>query len=542
MGALHFFGFEGAARCCPPPSRRTGLWFLPPLAALVAATVIFDATPALAALKQGCSCPQGTQPAQGENQTNCRNQQNQLVAAICTNLGRSTEYQGPYSKLVYLEAELAQAKDDLRNFRKAIADDLYRPTMDLDFEIEAARQRTIYEIRNEIAETIRENKALDSAIQSRSHAPRQYAPLISRRDPVSRSLGTAPEGFPPVEASFRRREAGAGISVFGGTDVSRQTASSLSGSTLGGLPASIGGFSVLSTTSGAALRFDLTGPLNLAPGQRFAVVAGVRANTNSLNYYGGFGLGGLASPGGASGSGVSLGGGARYSFGPNYVVATGVFNTGGASVSANEIGTLGRFGTQGYAVDLAAGRYFGLWSTKETGAGLLADGWKGGRPRPLRPCRGREPARQQLRRRPRRHARRRRGGPLEPRGRRPPGGALQGGQSAADPFRRRGVRLRPDVEGLGARFRAAWRRTAARRRLWLRPDDGDAGKRDAGHQLGFGGGDLLGEFPLSARLHDADHRRHGDFEHPASGAVRPTAGKTASRARHGRACPGHPRL
>jgi hypothetical protein len=24
--------------------------------------------------------------------------------------------------------------------------------------------------------------------------------------------------------------------------------------------------------------------------------------------------------------------------------------------------------------------------------------------------------------------------------------------------------------------------------------------------------------------------------------VRPTAGKTASRARHGRACPGHPRL
>lgn len=368
---------------------------LPPsFAAALALAVVFlvPATPALA-LKQGCVCPPGTQPLPGANQTFCRNpQNNQNVPALCP-LTKRGDGLGNAERLIYLQVQLAKQKQDLREMQAVLIPEVMPFTMALDLGIASSSlaaekmERDVKQTEKEISE-YRDQVFSDKVIAdillgtpvvderpARSR-PHQYAPLFSRKDPVSGSLGTAPEGFPPAEASSGREGEDAGLSVVGGTNVSRQTASSLSGSTIGGLPASIGGFSAVSTSSGGALRLDLSGPLNLGPDQRFAVAAGAWANTTSLNSYGGLGLGAPALPGGASGNGASVGGAAAYSFGPNWVMAAGLYNASDASVSTNGLGALGRFGAQGYIVAISAGRFFNLWSAKQAGIDILADGWK----------------------------------------------------------------------------------------------------------------------------------------------------------------------
>ena len=188
-----------------------------------------------------------------------------------------------------------------------------------------------------------------------------YAPLTSLNDPVSTALKYTPFG-----GNLGVRDRNIRVRGEAGTEVSRTWSPSLSGSGFGGLPATLGGSSSVSTSSGGSLSFDLSGPLNLAPNQGFGILAGAWANTTLVS----------TATGAGSGDSVNFALAGLYSFGANYLVATALYDTGTESLRLAGLGKVGRFGTRGFAGDFEAGHYFGLWSSRVAGIDLLADGWK----------------------------------------------------------------------------------------------------------------------------------------------------------------------
>ncbi len=206
--------------------------------------------------------------------------------------------------------------------------------------------------------------------QLRSSGALGYAPLEKRTDPIAAAL---PRQSPPDQANGWPPPRGVRVTFIPEAGFSRSSVGASSQNSFGGLPVATDGFSASTLAAGGSLRFDFSGPLDLAADRRFVVVAGVHPNRTSSSSGPSIATSGLTS--GFSAGGATFDLAAGYAFGQNYLIASGLFEAGhftsqlnGASVASTR--------ANGSSFDARAGHVFSLWTQGVSGSALLADGWK----------------------------------------------------------------------------------------------------------------------------------------------------------------------
>lgn len=194
----------------------------------------------------------------------------------------------------------------------------------------------------------------------------QYAPAEKHGDIIDNLMPKAAEKATP-------RPRGLGVAIIPEISLSRGSTQAPGSTVFGGLPVANNGWSANGLSGGGSVRFDLSAPFNLPAGHRLAVIVGAWADRASINSGPSPLTMGLSA--GSNANDVTFGGGVGYSFGSNYVIASGLIGVGAANRTLGGM-WLGSSGSSGSSFDLAAGHVFGLWSVARTQRALLEDGWK----------------------------------------------------------------------------------------------------------------------------------------------------------------------